>query len=205
MNLGYVGRSKRQQHFEFGSTLLLGTENRANGPVWTCLRYTVLMTRHNLDIHISWLISHKVTPPVGVHAAPATHSRIEAGIADEEILEEEADEGIIRSPPNSARNRQVLEASNVVQEFTRAAIPSSIIPRSQMPEHHPSMAEGTMGTLTSASKSARSKLMTQNQLATPASTTTSTASSSLKQGYATFLRNNNGNIPKFQGSFRLPS
>jgi bloom syndrome protein len=66
-----------------------------------------------------------------------------------------------------------------------------------MPEPHPSMAEGTMGTLTSASKSASSKLMTQHQLATPASTTTSTASSSLKQGYATFLRNNNGTSQSF--------
>ena len=155
------------------------------------------MTRHNLDTHISWLISHKVTPPVGVHAAPPTQSRIEEGIADEGILEEVADEEVPRSPPNPAPNRQVLEAFNVVQEFTRPAIPSSIIPRLQMPEPHPSMAEGTMGTLKSASKSARSKLMSQNQLATPASTTASTASSSLKQGYATFLRNNNGTSQSF--------
>jgi bloom syndrome protein len=155
------------------------------------------MTRHNLDSHISWLLSHKVTPPVCVHAAPSTHSRIEQGIAEEEILEEEADEEILRSPPNPPRNRQVLEAFNVVQEFTRPAIPSSIIPRSQMPEPHTIMTEGTMGTLTSASKSERSKLITQNQLATPASTTTSTASSSLKQGYATFLRNNNGTSQSF--------
>jgi bloom syndrome protein len=150
------------------------------------------MTRHNLDRHISWLLSHEVTPPVGVQATLPTYSRIEAGIADEEFLEEEAGEEIIRSPPNLARNRQVLEAVNVVQDFARPTIPSSIIPRSQMPEPHTSRAEGAMGTLTSASKSTRPKLVSQPQLATPASTTTSTAPSSLKQGYATFLRNNNG-------------
>ena len=155
------------------------------------------MTRHNLDSHISWLLSHEVTPPVGVHAAPPTHSRIEEGIADEGILGKEADEEIIRSPPNPARNRQVLEEFNDVQEFTRPSIPSSIIPRSQMPESQPGLAEGIMGTLTSASKTARPKLMSQHQLATPASTTTSTASSSLKQGYATFLRHNNGTSQSF--------
>jgi bloom syndrome protein len=149
------------------------------------------MTRHNLDSHISWLLSHEVTPPVGVQVAHPTYSRIEGTITDEEFLEEEEDEEIIRSPVSSARNRQVLEAVNVVQDFARPALPS-IIPRSQIPELRETPADETMGTLTSASKSARSGLMSQYQLATPASTTTSTSSSSLKQGYATFLRNNNG-------------
>jgi len=128
---------------------------------------------------------------VGVHAALPTYSNKEEEIADEELLEEGADEEIIRYSPSPVRTRQVLEAA-VVQEFARPAIPSSIIPRSQMPESQPGLAEGIMGTLTSASKTARPKLMSQHQLATPASTTTSTAPSSLKQGYATFLRNNNG-------------
>jgi bloom syndrome protein len=162
------------------------------------LRYTGLMTRHNLDSHISWLLSHEVTPPVGVQAVLPTHSRIKEGITDEEFLEEETEEEIIRSPPNPARNRQVLETVNVVQDFARPpTIPSSIIPRSQMPEPHPSRAEGAMGTLTLASKPTRPKLVSQPQLATPASTTTSTAPSSLKQGYATFLRNNSGLAQSF--------
>jgi bloom syndrome protein len=150
------------------------------------------MTRHNLDSHISWLLSHEVTPPVGVQATLPTNSRIEEGIVDEELLEEEVDEEIIRPPRSPARNRQVLEVVNVVQDFAQPAIPSSIIPRSQMLEPIKALSDETMGTLTSASKSSRPSLMSQHQLATPASTTTSAAPSSLKQGYATFLRNNNG-------------
>jgi bloom syndrome protein len=155
------------------------------------------MTRHNLDTHISWLLSQEVTPPAGVHAALPTHSRLEERISNEEFLGEGADEETIRPLPSPARNRQVLEAANVVQDFTRPALPSSIIPRSQMPESQPGLPEGTMGTLTSASKPTRPKLMSHHQLATPASTTTSTAPSSLKQGYATFLRNNNGRPDSF--------
>jgi len=154
------------------------------------------MTRHNLDSHISWLLSYEVTPPVGVHAALPTHSNIEEEIADEGLLEEGAEEEITRDSPSPIRTGQVFEAA-AVQSFARPAIPSSIIPRSQMPESQPGLAEGTMGKLTSASKSARPKLMSQHQLATPASTTTSTAPSSLKQGYATFLRNNNGQTPNY--------
>lgn len=150
------------------------------------------MTRHNLHSHISWLLSHEVTPLVGVQAALPTHSRFEEGIAYEDLLEEEADEEIVRAPPTPARTRQILDALNVAQDFAQPAIPSSIIPRSQMPEPQPGLAAETMGTLTSASKAPRSKFVSQHQLATPASTTTSTAPSSLKQGYATFLRNNNG-------------
>jgi len=150
------------------------------------------MTRHNLDSHISWLLSHEVTPPVGVRAALPTHSRLEEGVADEE-LGEGADEEIIRQLPSPAPNRQILEV-DVVQDFPRPAIPSSIIPRSQWPESQPGLPEGIMGTLTSASKPTKPKLMSQHQLATPASTTTSTAPSSLKQGYATFLRSNNGQL-----------
>ncbi len=147
------------------------------------------MTRHNLDSHISWLLSHEVTPPVCVHAALPTYSRIEEGITDEELCEEEPDEEIIRPPSSPTRNRQVV---NVVRDFARPAIPSSIIPRSQILEPQKSLSEEAMSTLASASKSARPGLMSQHQLVTPASTTTSAAPSSLKQGYATFLRNNNG-------------
>ncbi|KAE9381581.1 hypothetical protein N431DRAFT_476384 [Stipitochalara longipes BDJ] len=172
------------------------------------------MTRHNLSSHISWLLSHEVTPPVGVHAALPTHSSIEEESFDEEVLEEGADEEIARHPPSPIRTRQVLEAAVVVQEFARPALPSSIIPRSQMPDSQTGLAEGTMGTITSASKPARPKLMSQHQLATPASTTTSTAPSSLKQGYATFLRNNNGTpssrpsndipVPRFARALQTP-
>ncbi|KAH8814138.1 hypothetical protein F5882DRAFT_447144 [Hyaloscypha sp. PMI_1271] len=159
------------------------------------------MTRHNLDSHISWLLSHEVTPPVGVRAALPTHSRLEEGVADEE-LGEGADEEIIRQLPSPAPNRQILEV-DVVQDFPRPAIPSSIIPRSQWPESQPGLPEGIMGTLTSASKPTKPKLMSQHQLATPASTTTSTAPSSLKQGYATFLRSNNG-TPSSKPSNDIP-
>lgn len=150
------------------------------------------MTRHNLDSHISWLLSREVTPPVGVHIALPGHSGIEEAIAGEDILEEGAHEGVIRAPPSSARNRQVLGVVNAGQVFTRPAVPSLLAPRPRMPEPEPSLADGAMGTLTSASKSSRPTLMSQRQLATPASTSSSTAPSSLKQGYATFLRNNNG-------------
>jgi bloom syndrome protein len=150
------------------------------------------MTRHNLDNHISWLLSREVTPSADVQTAFPTPSRLVEGTSNETLLEDGVHEEVIRSQPSPARNRRPPDVVNVVQDFAESAVATSIIPRSQMPESQQDLVEGTMGTLVSASKPARPKLMSRHQLATPTSTTTATAPSSLKQGYATFLRNNNG-------------
>ena len=152
------------------------------------------MTCHNLDSHISWLLSSKVAPPVGVHKRnpAAAAAAIEIEIVDSGSSEEEFGEefpGVVRIPDP---NRLISHTVNVVHDFVRPPVPS-ISSRSQLREPTNNLREESMGKLTSAQRSTRPGLMSQHQLATPASTTTSTAgSSSLRQGYATFLRERNG-------------
>ncbi|KAF4630535.1 hypothetical protein G7Y89_g7601 [Cudoniella acicularis] len=151
------------------------------------------MTRHNLATHISWLLS-QVTPSADVsRAAPAIQNPTTVPeIALSNILEEEhIDEEIsILSP---TRNLPFDQSVNVVQDFARPSVPVSIPPKSQASAFASSLVEGSMGKLKSASRSNRPSLLSQHQLATPASTTTSTLTStagpsSLTGNYAAFLR-----------------
>jgi bloom syndrome protein len=150
------------------------------------------MTRHNLDSHISWLLSSKVAPAVGVHmrnptAAAAAIEIVDSGSSEDEFGEEFP--GVVRIPDP---NRPIPHTINVVHDFMRPPVPS-ISSKSQLREPTNNSREESMGKLTSAQRSTRPGLMSQHQLATPASTTISTAgSSSLRQGYATFLREHNG-------------
>src|SRR6266536_1786264 len=144
------------------------------------------MTRHNLDSHISWLLSSKVAPLVGVHtrnprATAAAIEIVDSGSSEEEVGQELS--GVVRSPD---ANHPIPHTVNVVHDFVRPPVPS-ISSRSQLREPTRNSREESMGKLTSAQRSTRPGLMSQHQLTTPASTTTSTAgSSSLMQGYATF-------------------
>jgi bloom syndrome protein len=144
------------------------------------------MTRHNLASHISWLLSIQVTPPTGVHTLTSTPS-----IAVEETASAGlAEEGAEHQNPRLSGNRRAAQAVNVGQRFIRpAAPPPPNPPKVDTGENTTRAAEESMGKLASASRSTRPALISQHQLATPVSTT---ASSSLTQGYATFLRTNNG-------------
>jgi len=146
------------------------------------------MTRNNLAAHISWLLSHEVTPPVGVHAIPSTHSTAAAQTVYEEFGEDIEQQEVSRAPP--APIRRAAQAVNVGTNFTRPAAPARV-PK-PMREIAEVLANDTMGRLSSASGSRKPALISQqHQLATPASTT---ASSSLTQGYAAMLR---GKRPNF--------
>lgn len=153
------------------------------------------MTRNNLDSHIFWLLSNEVTPPVGVHTIlpePAVVELEDIGLREEDF--EEDFEGEDSSPAQSpvrdpVRNR--IFSHPVEADFARPPIPppaSNAISR----EHSRTSGPEAMGKHGSAQKSTASGFMSQRQLATPASTTTSTAasSSSLTLGYADFLRKN---------------
>ncbi|KAF8866541.1 hypothetical protein BDZ45DRAFT_610618 [Acephala macrosclerotiorum] len=178
------------------------------------------MTRHNLDSHISWLLSHKVTFPATVYAtnsAVATAAEIvEEEFLDEEDTLQEVEEEALRAAAPARENRV---QTNVAQEFIRPPLPSS---KPQIPDI--TSADGFMGKLSSSSKPTRPGLMTQNQLATPASTsgTTSSAESHLRTGsrglagtYAAQLREErNGtpsarsvidrSLPRFPQPFQTP-
>lgn len=144
------------------------------------------MTRHNLATHISWLLSNEVAPPAGVHARTSTPSTAVRENLVSELAEEDTEPLVSRpSPPN----RRILQAANVGQDFLRPAAPPPNAPKLHPREPTTGAAQEPMGKLASASRSTRPALVSQHQLATPASTT---ASSSLTQGYATFLRTNNG-------------
>jgi bloom syndrome protein len=153
------------------------------------------MTRHNLAVHISWLLSSEVTPPETVHAVPAVSSRAppETVYGDSE---EEETEGSMPSPlPSPSPNRRIVRTVNVAPSFQRPPLHSKITPKPPLPEPHNSLADESMGRLSSSSKAARPGLVSQHQLATPASTTGSI--SSLTQGFAAFLRAKNGKFMEF--------
>jgi bloom syndrome protein len=146
------------------------------------------MTRHNLDTQISWLLSHKVTPPVGLSLAITTNPTPAADIAIEDFLEDEEDIGEIpRVPPKAAANPRVPAAINV-HAFVRPPLPSAVAPKSLLQEPTSTFADESMGRLSSAQRSKRPALMSQQQLATPASTS-GTACTSLTQSYKKSLKN----------------
>ncbi|TVY80885.1 ATP-dependent DNA helicase hus2/rqh1 [Lachnellula suecica] len=146
------------------------------------------MTRHNLDDHISWLLSHKVTPPAGVPAASSTRT-IAAEPTEVEDLEEEIEE-LQRVPPTPVASRPIPQVVNVVQAhaFLRPSLPSSIAPQPQLRDPPNKLSDGSMGKLASASRPTRPGLVSQNQLGTPASTITS--NSTLTESYTKSLQAN---------------
>lgn len=147
------------------------------------------MTRHNLAIHISWLLSSEVTPPVGVHTVPGastTVSTVSAETIYADSEEEDIEEQILGQLPSPNPNR--APTVNVDTRFQRPLLPPKITPNPPLREPPKSFADESMGKLSSASRSAKPGLLSQQQLATPASTTGST--SSLMRGYSEFLTKN---------------
>lgn len=133
------------------------------------------MTRHNLDSQISWLLSHEVTFPPTVHATN-TFVPTSAELVDEDFLEAE-----ILDQPRGAPALENRFQTNVAREFIRPPLPAAKL---QSLQDTRTVAEEPMGRLASSSKSSRPGLLSQHQLATPASTsgTTSSVGSDLRTG-----------------------
>jgi bloom syndrome protein len=157
------------------------------------------MTRHNLAVHISWLLSTEVTQSVSIHTAPTVSTTDSRGVTEDfhADIEGQDTEDSMQSPlPSPSPIRRTVQAVNVASDFQRPPLPPKVTPKPLLREPENSIADESMGRLSSASKSVRPGLVSQRQLATPASTTGST--SSLTQGYSAFLRANNGKFGKSQ-------
>lgn len=156
------------------------------------------MTRHNLASNISWLLSNQVTPPVGVHTGFSTSATLSTASADTiyaEFEEEDVEEqNIDPLPPSPSPTRRITASADAVAEFPRPPLPPRITSNPPTREPPKTSAEEPMGRLSSASRSVRPGLVSQQQLATPASTTGSAMGStpSLMQTYAKQCQNKNG-------------
>ena len=142
------------------------------------------MTRHNLAGHIAWLLSNEVTLPASVNATncAAAFPFAQTDIEEGHIVSRGLQELSIQPDP------RIAETVNVERGFSRPGLTSN--PKQTSQVYSETFVQESMGKLASASRSKRPALASQqHQLATPASTT---ASSGLTQGYATFLRASNG-------------
>lgn len=173
----------RPQHQNFGSRSSYCT----NGFARLFWHQYGLMTRNNLGIHISWLLTHKVTPPTGVQArlmVATTQDSFESFGIQAEDLEAFGDEDLdivsspvherrVPPPPPIARPpiRPPPRVSDASTQETR------IVPGATVMRKHDT-----------GQSSTSSGVMTQHQLATPASTTASSvAPSSLAAAYTQML------------------
>lgn len=159
------------------------------------------MTRHNLAGHISWLLSSEVTPPAGVHTTNTYTSTPPSIPASSGELGRAGRVAVEEDPVQ--QQQQVPDRGG----FLRPAAPPpapNLAARLQTRErgngNSTAPGEESMGKLASASRSKRPALISQHQhqLATPVSTTTS---SSLTQGYATFLRTHNNGMSMRRGFY----
>ena len=71
------------------------------------------MPGHNVAIHISWLLSNEVTPPVGVSATASTQSSTAAGIVHANVLEEDIEQVVPTAASSPISNRRITEAINL--------------------------------------------------------------------------------------------
>lgn len=161
------------------------------------------MTKHNLNLHISWLLSHGVAPPASaIDIVPTDTNRNTAAQLVEEtsnILEEaeeaeEAEEEISQTAPTSEGNQLPTATVNT---FVRPPLPPSIAPKPQPRDTILNSEDAQMLKLGSSKKPSRPGLYSQQQLATPASTSSSTVApkSTLSRSYGKLLREGSGGCP----------
>ncbi|KAA8576594.1 hypothetical protein EYC84_006692 [Monilinia fructicola] len=136
------------------------------------------MTRHNLQSHITWLIQSKVTTPGSRSTFATSPDTIEPGFRNWENTEQDTiTHEISNTQLAPIRNRRVEEISNVVAS-SRPPRPRPLTQSEPVPRDESIDLE--MGKLTSARKTTRPSLISQNQqLGSPSST----ASSSLTRSY----------------------
>lgn len=146
------------------------------------------MTLHNLDDHISWLLSNGSIPPVGRPANPA--QSLTDSIDAVEGIDVEFRDVLLTEPEESSEQPRSARPStppvNVVNVFKRPEVPTGAPRESRATSVVGSVSAGEdMGKLSSASRSAKPTLLSQYQLATPVSSTGSSLSASYA---ASFLR-----------------
>ena len=152
------------------------------------------MTRHNLAGHISWLLSHPVIPPVGVREPEYTSPAAVAQSNLEHTEEVGIAEGFSRGPATLDGSCSIAIPDIGSQNFLRPTLPSTIRSKALNQELRDNLSLESMGRLSSASKSAKPALLSQQQqLATPSSTT---GTSSLTARYAVFTGTSNGLITR---------
>lgn len=161
------------------------------------------MTRHNLDSHIAWLLSHEVTPRVDVLAITDTNSAGPPEAVDEDILDWEDEEiqeiGEKLSSPRITRVAPTANVGQGLQGFVRPPVPSIVHSSTVKTQVHSAPSRDpvdlSMVRQTSGTGPARPILMSQFQLATPASTTSTAAPPSLAQGYKRMLSEEANGMP----------
>jgi bloom syndrome protein len=156
------------------------------------------MTLHNLDDHISWLLSNGSIPPVGRSVNPA--QSLTDSIHAVEGIDAELPNTLLteqRQPSEQPRSAQPSTPPvSVVEEFKRPEIPTGVPRESRSRSTIESVSAGEgMAKLSSASRSAKPTLLSQYQLATPVSSTGSSLSASYA---ASFLRDS-------QPSYGIPT
>ncbi|KAK0118944.1 ATP-dependent DNA helicase sgs1 [Cadophora gregata] len=163
------------------------------------------MTRHNLESHISWLLSRKVKPASGVNAGVQTYSTGHESV-NANAVEEEADLDIPRAAPSPPQHQRPAHVVNVVETFARPALPASVTAKSHLQDSRQVSTNESMGRLSSTTRPSRPSLMSQHQLATPASTTSSTAASctSLSSSYMNLLKGQDSPTSRQSASRSLP-
>jgi len=149
------------------------------------------MTRNNLDKHISWLLTSKVLPPATVNAQVQVATQQEGlgslGIQAEDLEALEKEDLDLASSP-------VLEQSDAFAPPPPIRPPLRLVKGTvQSPPILPG--KTVMSRYESNSKARAPSATTQYQLATPASTTTSTAApSTLTASYTQMLLRENGGM-----------
>jgi bloom syndrome protein len=183
---GWVSSTEEQQQSILAARELLYD---VNGAIWRCWPYHDLMTRHNLDSHLSWLLSHQVVAPSDAPATIPAQPRI---TRQDTYVEVEADGEVPDTQievSSLVPRKRFAQTVNEDTSIRPALLPSNPINKSLCRETTGPL-QKSMATLSSTSRSARPDFMSQrHQLATPAS---STSSSSLIQGYAALLRAEKG-------------
>lgn len=140
------------------------------------------MTRNNLDIHLSWLLSQEFS--LNIPSQSLVTNPIEGvGVRRRETslngqnLNQENSSAILDQPENSLSSLPF----NVGQDFQQQVFqPTSS--SSEIPDASISIGNNLMGKLSVSSRSGRPGLISQNKIVTPKS------SSTLQQEYASFLR-----------------
>jgi bloom syndrome protein len=159
------------------------------------------MTRHNLASHIAWLLSHEASSRVDVNETIQTSSRTVEFLGEEcldwEALADLQVEDSLLSPGDTQAT-STINVSRGSKEFIRPPIPTTIptiVSNTTAPSQLARrLEEIQMVRQMMAPGLPKPGLISQHQLATPVSTTSTAASSSLTHGYKEFLQANGKDV-----------
>ncbi|KAH8815331.1 hypothetical protein F5884DRAFT_771968 [Xylogone sp. PMI_703] len=140
------------------------------------------MTRHNLDIHIRWLLTNKASTPATASADPSAIQITPAENTQTSVATGSIDQTRVArvGSPRKPRNTPAVE----VQEGSGSPRKADSVNRKDQPFKQPS--NSSKDKLMLSSQSRKQDITIQHELATPVSK----VSSSLNQEYVTFLKAN---------------